>query len=672
VSIPSRYIVSYSGRTEILTAICVILMFSMFFPLENKDNQLDTEIITKNQLGGGGGSIEDRCSSITFEDILPYTHAHFDIVVDDDWNSAEVEARAWINGSSVDLLREKLDSYLEELYPSGGDGWISTDEKSAVEAVASECIEYAMTRIGLRESSPHRGGVGLDWKNATWQDNGVIIEEWNLVPSNHADIRDCTAIGSSNDCEEVPVYPNSERDCNILIETSEGVDECRLELWMNATMVIPNMAQGEEFTLAFNASNMTNAVLDFTFPSNPDLRLDMWEECEGRDVEFEPMTHEDAPLRGTCVGDGSSTYIFENNENIKYTLFPHRSESIWPSGEDIFADFTIAPIPIDEPPAWTENAPLDESWFPSLESGEIVWAEWESVSSWFTDEKPLTQLEINCDADDSANILQRPDKSFSGIVPSEGVVDVTCEAIDVAGQSSGNRTWYLGIPISVSTDSSILQSPHPIKIELNQGWSELNLDYSFTQTGNINMATVETTTIISDTTLMVESAGLNPGLVNLWIEIYGANIYPVDKIFYLDIMKESSPPTITLSEYGWEVDTWKAQGQFSDPDGEEVLFSLSIDNLSAGIISVSGDSWSTPIINFGLWDEGIHEVKVIGCDISMKCNEVVVLVNNSHLFEDMVTLPVENSKETGFLPGSSIVLTILALTIGLIYSTRRE
>ena len=647
-------------------------MISMIFPLDNKQPVLNSEIVTKDQLGGGGGSLEERCSSITFEDILPYTHAHFDIVVDDDWNSAEVEARAWINGSSVDLLREKLDSYLEELYPSGGDGWISTDEKSAVEAVASECIEYAMTRIGLRESSPHRGGVGLDWKNATWQDNGVIIEEWNLVPSNHADIRDCTAIGSSNDCEEVPVYPNSERDCNILIETSEGVDECRLELWMNATMVIPNMAQGEEFTLAFNASNMTNAVLDFTFPSNPDLRLDMWEECEGRDVEFEPMTHEDAPLRGTCVGDGSSTYIFENNENIKYTLFPHRSESIWPSGEDIFADFTIAPIPIDEPPAWTENAPLDESWFPSLESGEIVWAEWESVSSWFTDEKPLTQLEINCDADDSANILQRSDKSFSGIVPSEGVVDVTCEAIDVAGQSSGNRTWHLGIPISVSTDSSILQSPHPIKIELNQGWSELNLDYSFTQTGNINMATVETTTIISDTTLMVESAGLNPGLVNLWIEIYGANIYPVDKIFYLDIMKESSPPTITLSEYGWEVDTWKAQGQFSDPDGEEVLFSLSIDNLSAGSISVSGDSWSTPIINFGLWDEGIHEVKVIGCDISMKCNDVILMVNNTHLFESDEITPPPNQEDKGSLPGPGIVLTILSLTIGLIYSTRRD
>ena len=133
------------------------------------DNEIEQNKTKMYQLGGGGGSIEERCSSITFEDILPYTHAHFDIVVEDDWDSAIVEARAWINGTSVDLLREKLDLYLEELYPSGGDGWISTDEKSAVEAVASECIEYALTRIGMRESSPHRGGVGLDWKNTSWQ-----------------------------------------------------------------------------------------------------------------------------------------------------------------------------------------------------------------------------------------------------------------------------------------------------------------------------------------------------------------------------------------------------------------------------------------------------------------------------------------------------------------------
>ena len=651
-------------------------MFSMIVPLENKETMLNEKMVERYQLGGGG-SLEQRCSSITFEAILPYTHAHFDIVVNEDWNSAEVEARAWINGTSVDLLREKLDSYLEELYPSGGDGWISTDEKSAVEAVASECVEYAMTRIGLRESTPHRGGVGLDWKNATWQNDGVIIEEWNLVPSNHADIRDCTAIGSSNDCVEVPVFPNSERDCNTLIETSENVDECRLELWMNATMVIPSIDEGEEFTLAFNASNMTNAVLDFTLPSNPDLRVDMWEECEGRDVEFEPSTHEDAPLRGACIGDGSSTYIFENieDESVKFTLIPHRSIDFWPSGEDIFVDFTTAPIPINNPPSWTENAPLNESWLPSLESGENIWADWNIISSWFDDEKPISQLEINCNSEPSANIYQLSDKSFSGIINYGQDIQVECEAVDDLGQSSGIRTWNLGVPIFLTTSSEALVSPHPVDIQFSENWPELTLEYAFTQSQNINSANIESMTISSNQTILINSNGMIPGLVDLWIGINGNNyIYPTERIFQLGITKESSPPMISVTEYGWEIDIWQAQGQFSDPDGEDVDFSLSIDGLSAGSISVSGNSWSTPMINFGLWDEGEHEVKIIGCDISAKCNEVIIMVNNSHLFEDATSLPLipDDDSGTGLLPGFSMFLTIFALTIGLIYSTRRD
>ncbi|MDE0953635.1 MAG: hypothetical protein OR994_03065 [Candidatus Poseidoniales archaeon] len=662
---------------QVLSAIAILMLLSIMFPVDNETLILENDNRPMNQLGGGG-TLEEQCSSITFEDLFEYTHAHFDIVINEDWDSAEVEARAWVNGSIVDTLRESLDSFLDELYPSGGDGWISTDERSAVEAVASECIEYALTRIGIRESSPHRGGVGLDWKNATWEDNGVLIQEWNLVPPNHAEIRDCTTIGSSSDCVEVPVYPNSERDCDILIENSEGVDECRLELWMNATMVIPSVNQGDEFTLAFNASNMTNAVLEFTFPNNPDLRLDMWEECEGRDVEFEPTTHADAPFRGTCIGDSSSTYIFENieNERAKYILTPHRSRDIWPSGEDIFADFTTSAVPIDEPPTWTENAPNDGFWFPSFESGERVWADWESVSSWFTDEKPISQLQINCEADDTMNIYQAADKSFWGIIQEEETKDVTCEAIDSLGQSSGNRTWHLGIPISVSTSSNSLSNPHPIIINLNEGWPELTVEYGFTQTQNVHSENIGTTSIISETTLMVESTGIVPGLVHLWIRTYGENVYSIDKIFTLGITKESAPPLISISEYGWEADTWKAQGQFSDPDGEEVVFSLSIDSLSTGSISVSGNSWSTPIINFGLWDEGEHEVKIVGCDISMKCNEVIVIVNNTHLFENEV-LPSchpcpSPDEETGILPGPSIVLTILSLTIGLIYSTRRD
>jgi len=666
----------WDSRKRIISVILVIsiVIISICNSIIS-DNEIEQNKTKMYQLGGGGGSIEERCSSITFEDILPYTHAHFDIVVEDDWDSAIVEARAWINGTSVDLLREKLDLYLEELYPSGGDGWISTDEKSAVEAVASECIEYALTRIGMRESSPHRGGVGLDWKNTSWQDNGVIIEEWNLVPSNHADIRECATIGSSSDCVEAPVYPNSERDCNTLIDTSEGVDECRLELWMNATMEIPNIDQGEEFTLAFNASNMTNAVLEFTFPNNPDLRIDMWEECEGRDVEFEPSTHEDAPLRGTCIGDGSSTYSFENNgdEGIKFILMPHRSTELWPSGEDIFVDFTTAPIPVNNPPSWSINAPNDGDWFPSLESGEIIWADWEQISSWFTDEKPISQLVINCSSESEINVHQSTDKSFYATIQFGENAEITCEAIDDSGQSSGIRTWNLGIPISVTSESEILLNPHPIDIDFNEDWPDISLDYVFTQSQNVNSANKESVTINSDASIDIYSSEMIPGLVNLWMSIDGDSIYYTEKIFNLGIIKESSPPVISVSEYGWEMDIWQAQGQFSDPDGENVDFLLSIDELSAGSISVSGNSWSTPMINFGLWDEGLHEVKVIGCDTSAKCSELVLMVNNSHLFQSDVNpiTPIDDS-ESGSLPGFSAIIAIMSLTIGLIYSNRRD
>ena len=109
-------VVKFVGKQYLALIITALMVLTVTIPGEKSYLSLEDEEVVFNQLGGGG-SLEERCSSITFEDILPYTHAHFDIVVDDDWDSAEVKARAWINGTSVDLLREKLDSYLEELYP---------------------------------------------------------------------------------------------------------------------------------------------------------------------------------------------------------------------------------------------------------------------------------------------------------------------------------------------------------------------------------------------------------------------------------------------------------------------------------------------------------------------------------------------------------------------------
>jgi len=207
-----------------MTIFVVLALLLSTISIDEHEKELQKNMKKMEQLGGGG-SLEDQCSSITFEDLFDYSSAIFYFEISEDWESATVTATAWVNGTSTDDLRTSLDSFLEDLLPSGGDGWISTDEREAVRAVASECIEHALTRIAFREGEAHRGGVGIDWKNTTWQSNGVQIEEWNLIPPNHAEKRDCETFGSSSDCFEIPVAPNNDRDCNTAIDASSGIDE---------------------------------------------------------------------------------------------------------------------------------------------------------------------------------------------------------------------------------------------------------------------------------------------------------------------------------------------------------------------------------------------------------------------------------------------------------------
>ena len=43
-----------------------------------------------------------------------YNQAVFEVRVNDDWQTAEVDARAWINWSLADDIRSDLDSFLED------------------------------------------------------------------------------------------------------------------------------------------------------------------------------------------------------------------------------------------------------------------------------------------------------------------------------------------------------------------------------------------------------------------------------------------------------------------------------------------------------------------------------------------------------------------------------
>ena len=211
-----------------------------------------------------------------------------------------------------------------------------------------------------------------------------------------------------------------------------------------------------------------------------------------------------------------------------------------------------------------------------------------------------------------------------------------------------------------------------VSLTPHDGWLTLQVEMGFTQNNEFSVSSA--TEINEDPVIFsIDSTNLIPGEVNIWLRASGDGVYLMEYISELGMVKESSPPLISVSEYAWDGPIWIAQGQFSDPDGEEVSFSLAIDGKTSGTIAVSSNSWSTPRIDFQLWDSGVHDIEIKGCDVSGMCSEVIIQVNNTHLFNSPTEPVIPNGNEdTGKLPASSFALTIFAFTIGLIYSTRRN
>tara|TARA_Y100001970_G_scaffold249806_1_gene320796 strand:+ start:2387 stop:4465 length:2079 start_codon:yes stop_codon:yes gene_type:complete len=651
--------------------LIAFIMATSSAPLEQNEQNLPEVKEQREQFGPDEPTLEETCSSLTFEDMFQYSKAIFNIEVSSDWTSASVEAVGWVNGTLADDVRASLDEYVASVYPSGDDGWISTDEREGVRAIASECIEHTLTRIGMRDGSPHRGGEGTSWKNISWTEDEVLVEEWNLVPQDHSQVRECSGIGSTSDCVEVPVIPDSNRNCDTNIDDSDGIDECRMMLWLNATLTIDNIQSPDEFTLVMNASNLSNVIYNFKFPETQGLRLDMWEECEGRDVQVDMGDFAGiAPLRGTCVGDQSSTYeIIQNvDSTITYVVEPNMIS--WPVGEDLFADFTTASIPINNPPIWTDNAPSDDSWFPRKNGGNQIIANWQLIQTWFEDEAAISSSTLDCRGEDGLN-LDTSDRDISMDVPRGEAGEITCEILDPSGQSTGNRTWNIGVPFQISTSSNELSDPHPITLTPTTGWPELIVDVGLTSDYGIISSTEGPYSLyLSEITVDLATANTFPGDIYVYTHVSGDGVFNLEAYHDLGITKTGSPPVIVVNSEGWDGDSWSMSGMFSDPDGEPVTFVHKIDGSAIGSISVSGNMWSTPSIDFSLWSEGIHTISVEGCDATDLCTEIIRDVNNSQIFEETIPIQPPTSQENR-LPGIGLPGILLVTSAGLIYSRRR-
>lgn len=622
------------GRGPTLAIIAMLLLVGINgTEVENRSNLRD-ESIVMNQFGGGT-SLEAQCSKSSFEDVFTYTWADFNVTVADNWRTAQIEALAWINGTMADDFRTFLDDLLDGLIPSGGDGWLSSDEREAVRSVAADCVEYTMTRVGVRDGEHHRGGPAVDWRNATWVEDGVSIAEWNMVPERHESARSCSNFGSTN-CYEVPVAPDESRDCDT---DANDPDECRIELMLSGTVDLHNIQSLETLTLAMNTSNISRATYTVNAPYVEGMRLSMFEECEGRDLLNGGSP---TPIRGSCIGDGSSvaTAGYDELGGMVLTIMPDRPSSFWPAGEDLFFDLTTIQPPTDESPIWTSAAPdngtvwVYSSMASTLESTRVLVAEWNEIASWFSDEDAVSSLDLTCLEEGSNTNLVTDSRAIVVTMGHDSDYNIiSCSAEDDSGQTTSARDFHIMKGFSVNTQSNSLDVTEDLSLILSDINTQNPSNGEFLQVSlSIGIEWSGNSPIFYDDAMLLNSSDsvaelmfsgdariATPGPLSIWFKYSGEGVHERSERSEIALQKIGSPPILSILETKWTETEWEMNGMFSDPDGEDVTFTMYIDGVNIGTVQAFGNAWSVGPIDFRLFDVGLHTVSVRGCDASGMC-----------------------------------------------------
>ena len=206
----------------------------------------------------------------------------------DDWATGNVYANAWVNGSNSAIVRDNLDGLFEG--SRRRQRLNRTDERDAVRSIGPKCIADMETRLSVREGIPHSGGV--DWNDFEFVEDGIGLDEVNLVPEGHPDARACTNFGAAADCKEVPTSTTDDMEISLSVADGQNHNV----RWDQ----LPNSGVSN-FTLAMNISNMSNAALVVTFPVLQGLRVYDFRVMDNQPASAKPAT--------TSVSRPSSTSL---------------------------------------------------------------------------------------------------------------------------------------------------------------------------------------------------------------------------------------------------------------------------------------------------------------------------------------------------------------------------
>ena len=641
--------------------------------------QLPTEVTEEtepSETSARQNSVEAACEGLTFEDMFNYTHAKFDIQLNDDWSSAYVQAVAWINGSLSDQVRLDLEGLFEGL-PGGDNGWLSSDEYSAIENIAAECVTQTNPRIGFRGGPAHRGGEGVNWYNATWEnteETPLTVEEWNLMPMNHVDERSCESSPNSN-CVEIPNIPLTPgRNCDTTINDP---DECRIIVWLNGTFVFDGLTLGglsnDEFTLAMNTSNMSNADLSATYPALEGLRVGMFEECDGRLINQENNDQQgSAPVPGTCVSDGTVTQesrlvSIGGETRLRVDVHVEYDMNNWPTGQDMFFDMTTEPPEIDDPPMWTTSAPAEGDIMTIADDGVAYFVSTGQMAAWATDDQgsPL----ISCSGAEGWSMNSDGDGLYANAPAGQDSTTVSCHAMDSAGQTTDVRNFTLQVPMRVSGSAS--SGTATVTMTPTAGMPSMDAVVTLVQ--DDAQTSSNSVTMNGETVVTIDLSSMSPGPFMVRINAQGNGMADFSHTYDLSMSKESTPPSVTVSDGFWNGDSYELSGFVNDPDGDQVTLSGMNGGYNWGTFQIQGNNWLG--WGSGIPDADANELTITACDNWNQCTSVMHSAGETPGDSDPnPPAPVDNGGDDGGggLPGFGLVAALGAIALAGIGQQRRE
>ena len=601
------------------------------------------------------------CSGYSFEDLFEYDFALFELDILDDWATGDMYANAWVNGSNSAIVRDNLDGLFEGL-PGGDNDWISTDERDAVRSIGPKCIADMETRLGLREGIPHSGGV--DWNDFEFVEDGIGLDEVNLVPQGHADARSCTNFGAAADCKEVPTSTTD--DMEISLAVADG--QTHNVRWDQ----LPNSG-ASNFTLAMNITNMSNAALRVTFPVLQGLRM------------YDFRVTDNAPEGGeSCdyIGEPSFTYLGDGSLQVTQLVSFDRTQ--WDLECNMFMDFTTEEPATNDVPAWTADAPADGTKIPTSGAGTWQFADASTGNGWATDENGWA---LNCAFDEAGwSVTTNVLGDFYVTQPTGSVQSTAvCQAVDPLGATDGNdtRTWVFGTLYSATGVLDESGSSATLTVTSAGLVDEFMFEVRAAQGTNLGAAgNAVAVTGTAPTEVVVSLENLRPGSFSFVSHAEANNMMAYNGNIDLGLSKPNSPPTLSVAvNFNGENATWDESqlkfsmyGLVSDPDLEAVTMQLTICGSDYQGFDINGINWDVEVSTAICMANGLtdYDVLIKATDESGATTELVVGVN-APVIDDTPVAPDEpdNGGEEA-IPAASLLATMCMLGAAVLLGRKTE